>query len=231
MKKASRLVLMLMLICSLSVSVVRAQTTTRDKRDRESDVTEKQLQQRAEKAELTLLTELNDVALEFEKQGNRESALEVLERIDKISPAATGIKERIAVLREEMLRDNGMKADLDTSRGWGTQPIAEVEAGKPFRIVAAGEYKLNFVTAVPVTGLTSADATRDHITEAPFGALIGVVLTDGKPGPPFAVNSAAEITPKKSGFLFLRVNVPASAKCTGTIKVQLSGGVKTPTRR
>lgn len=229
MNNTSRLVMLLM--CGLTFSAVVAQTTSRDKRDREPEVTEKQLQQRAEKAELTLLTELNEVALEFEKQGNRESALEVLERIDKISPAATGIKERIATLREETLRDNGMKADIDTSRGWGTQPVAEVEAGKPFRIVAAGEYKLNFVTAISVTGLTSTDTTRDHIAEAPFGALIGVVLTDGKPGAPFAINAAAEITPKKSGFLFLRVNVPASAKCTGTIKVQLSGGVKTPTRR
>lgn len=223
--------LLVVLLCGSFVPVGIAQTSTRDRKERDAAVSEKQLQLRAEKAEIALLTELNEIAVEFEKQGEREQALDILSRIDKISPGATGVKDRIAVLREELLRDNGMKADIDTARGWGTQPLAEVEAGKPFRIAAAGEYKLNFLAAIPVTGLPTVDTTRDHVQEAPFGALIGVILTDGKPGKPFVINDGAEITPPKSGFLFVRVNVPSAAKCTGSIKVQLSGGIRTPTRR
>ena len=65
-----------------------------------------------------------------------------------------------------------------------------------------------------------------HVAVAPFGALIGVVVTDGKPGDPFAVNAGVEHTSKKGGLLYLRVNVPASARCKGDIKIQVSGGVK-----
>jgi hypothetical protein len=51
-------------------------------------------------------------------------------------------------------------------------------------------------------------------------------MTDGKPGDPFVVNATLEHTPKQGGNLFLRVNVPATAKCKGDIKLQVSGGVK-----
>ena len=106
-----------------------------------------------------------------------------------------------------------------------------MEEGKPFRLAAVGEYKLEYSAAVPVTGLSSADPTKDHVSAGPFGALIGVVVTDGKPGEAFAVNGGLEQTPKKSGQLFLKVNVPSIAKCKGEIRIQLSGAIKSPLKR
>lgn len=196
--------------------------SSRDKRD---SPTEKQLQMRAEKAEETLLKELLEVANEFHKQGDREQSLQILQRIDRINPNAPGIKDHMQMIREEMLTDNPAVIDVDTSKGW-TNAVAEVEGGRPFRITASGDYKLIFSSAVSVTGLSTDDPSKDIVPVAPFGALIGVIVSDGKPGEPFAVNAGLEMTSKKSGLLFLRANVPANAKCVGKIKVQLSGGIK-----
>ena len=196
--------------------------SSRDKRDAP---TEAQLRMRAEKAEEAMLKELMDVATEFYKQGDREQSLRMLERIDRINPGTSDLKDRMKLIREEMLSDNPAVIDVDTSKGW-TNAVAEVEGGKPFRIAAAGEYKLVYSSAVSVTGISSDDPTRDVVAVAPFGALIGVIVSDGKPGEPFAVNAGLEMTSKKGGLLYLRANVPANAKCTGKIKVQLSGGIK-----
>lgn len=209
--------LLLTAVCDSAVG-----QSSRDKRD---SPTEKQLQMRAEKAEETLLKELWDVATEFHKQGDREQSLQILQRIDRINPNAPGIKDQMQMIREEMLTDNSAAIDVDTSKGW-TNAVAEVEAGRPFRITASGEYKLIFSSAVSVTGLSTEDPSKDIVPVAPFGALIGVIVSDGKPGEPFAVNAGLEMTSRKSGLLFLRANVPANAKCVGKVKVQLSGGIK-----
>ncbi len=203
------------------IAAVSAQSA----RERRDQPTDKQLLQRADKAQETLLKELAEVAGEFQKQGLREQSLAILERIEKIDPQAPGVRERIELLRSELITQNGMMVEVDTSRGWGNA-LAEVEAGKTIRITAAGDYRLNLTATVPLTGLPTADPGRDHVKEAPFGALIGLIVSEGQPGTPFPVNASLDMVPKKGGVLFLRANVPLSAKCTGTIKVQLSGGVR-----
>lgn len=194
-------------------------------RERRDQPSEKQLQARAEKAEETLLKELTEIAAELQKQGQKEQCLAILEKIDRLNPQTPGLRDRMSAIREEMLSENGISVDLDTSKGW-VGPLAEVESGKPFRIAASGEYKLNLSATMPLTGIPTADPGKDPISEAPFGALIGLIVTDGKPGAPFPVNAGLEMTPKKSGMLFLRVNVPLTAKCTGSLKIQFSGGIK-----
>ena len=52
-----------------------------------------------------------------------------------------------------------------------------------------------------------------------------MVFTEGKPGDPFLIGGGVEHTPKKSGTLYLRINVPVAAKCRGDLKVQISGAV------
>lgn len=208
------------------VGGILAQTS----RDRRDAPTEKQLQQRAVKAEETLLKELQDVAAEYQRQGQPEKALEVMQRMETISPAAPGLRERIRQLQEELLQSNGLDVEVVASGGWSSQPVAEVTGGRPFRIQAAGEYKLTFSATLPVTGLPTKDPTRDYIADAAFGALIGVLFSDGKPGAPFSIGASAEMTPKMPGLLFLRVNIPATARGSGTLRVHLSGGIRAPVR-
>jgi hypothetical protein len=184
-----------------------------------------QLEIRVTKAEEGLLKEYMDVAKEYLKKGDKEEALEVLKRVERINPQMEGLKQQMDRINEELMLENEATLELDVSKFWG-QPICEVTEGKAFRLAATGEYKLSYSAAVPLTGLPTQDPAQDYLPVGPFGALVGVIVTDGKPGEPFLVNGGLEQTPKKTGQLFLRVNVPAAAKCTGNIKLQLSGAIK-----
>ncbi|MFO1000423.1 MAG: hypothetical protein U0936_08795 [Planctomycetaceae bacterium] len=202
-----------------------AQSKDRDKnKERNDGANETELAARLTKAEETLLKEYKDVVNEHYKQGRKENAIEVLQRMMAINPKMEGVEDQIKLINEELLQENGIKMEMDVSKGW--VPICEVEEGKAFRIAVVGDYKLDLTTPVPLTGLSTSDPAKDHVAAAPFGALIGLVMTDGKPGEPFAVNTGLEQKPKKGGQLFLRVNVPVIAKCKGELKLQASGAVK-----
>lgn len=220
----ARWILLVLLIAAHADHVV-AQSKERDKnKERNDGASETELAARITKAEELLLKEYKEVVNEHYKQGRKENAIEVLQRMMAINPKMEGVGDQIKLINEELLQENGIKMEMDVSKGW--VPICEVEEGKAFRIAVVGDYKLDLTTPVPLTGLSTADPAKDHVAVAPFGALIGLVMTDGKPGEPFAVNAGIEQKPKKGGQLFLRVNVPVIAKCKGDLKLQVSGAVK-----
>ncbi len=217
------------LACWIATPLI-AQNRDGDKdRDRKDEQSAQQLEKRVTKAEEALLSEYMEVANEYYKQGEKQLSIDVLQRVERINPKLEGLRQRIDAIEEELLQENGLKTELDVSKGW-TQ-ICDVEEGKAFRLTALGEYKLDYSAVIPLTGLSSADPSKDHVSAGPFGALIGVVVTDGKPGEPFAVNGGLEQTPKKTGQLFLRVNVPLIAKCKGDIKIHVSGAIKAAVKR
>jgi hypothetical protein len=220
----ARWILGMLFLAALSDSAF-AQSKDRDKnKERNDGASETELAARLTKAEELLLKEYKEVVNEHYKQGRKENAIEVLQRIMAINPKMEGVEDQIKLINEELLQENGIKMEMDVSKGW--VPICEVEEGKSFRIAVVGDYKLDLTTPVPLTGLSTSDPAKDHVAVAPFGALIGLVMTDGKPGEPFAVNTGLEQKPKKGGQLFLRVNVPLIAKCKGELKLQASGAVK-----
>ena len=227
--KRTRWILVVLFLAAISDSTF-AQSKDRDKnKDRKDGASETELAERISKAEELLLKEYKEVVTEHYKQGRKESAIEVLQRIAAVNPTMDGVQDQIKMINEELLQENGIKMEMDVSNGW--VPICEVEEGKPFRIAVVGEYKLDLTTPVPLTGLSTSDPAKDHVAVAPFGALIGLVMTDGKPGEPFAVNAGVEHKPKKGGQFFLRVNVPVIARCKGDLKLQVSGAVKPLAKR
>ena len=220
----ARWILGVLFLAAMSDSAF-AQSKDRDKnKERNDGATETELAARLTKAEELLLKEYKEVVNEHYKQGRKENAIEVLQRMMAINPKMEGVEDQIKLINEELLQENGIKMEMDVSKGW--VPICEVEEGKSFRIAIVGDYKLDLTTPVPLTGLSTSDPAKDYVAVAPFGALIGLVMTDGKPGEPFAVNTGLEQKPKKGGQLFLRVNVPVIAKCKGELKLQASGAVK-----
>jgi len=221
--RVATVVVFLVVLLSLSSGIAVAQS--REKGSSKKDaVSGQELESRVTKAEESLLREYMEVVNEYYKQGDKEAAVQVLQRVAAINPKMDGVKERINSISEEMLQENGLKVDLDVSKSWVA--VCEVTEGKAIRIVAAGEYKMDLTSVVSVAGLSTADPAKDHVATAPFGSLIGLVVTDGKPGDPFVVNASGDHSPKKSGQLFLRVNVPATARCKGELKLQISGSVK-----
>lgn len=215
----------------LTSPAVFAQGSRSKDKEKDKDAPNSQLLEiRMTKAEEGLLKEYMEVAKEYLKKGEKEEALTVLKRVEHINPKMEGLKQEMDRIGEELMQENEAKLELDVSKGWGS-PVCEVTEGKTFRLAAVGEYKMNFSTTIPLTGLPTKDPAVDHVSVGPFGALIGVIVTDGKPGEPFVVNGGLEHAPKKSGQLYLRVNVPAAAKCTGDIKLQLSGAITSITKK
>ena len=106
--------------------------------------------------------------------------------------------------------------------------MAMVYKERIVRIEATGDYK--FVTTLTATpdGLPTDEGGADLVDNLPVGALIGVIVNpdNKKPGRPFELKGKREWTPQQTGFLQLRVNVPNGHKCTGKLKVQLSGVAK-----
>ncbi|MFM7055879.1 MAG: hypothetical protein ACKO2P_03045 [Planctomycetota bacterium] len=216
---------LLLLITVAFTGPACGQTKSRDtKKGKDASASPQQLEARISKAEEQLLDEYLSVANEYYKQGELEQSAVVLERVAQINPKMEGIRQRIQGIREELIQENGLKLEFDTSKQW--LALAEVEAGRPFRLIAAGEYKLDLTSSVSLTGLSTSDPAKDHLSNAPFGALVGMVFSENKPGDPFLINGSVEHNPKKSGTLYLRVNVPSTAKCKGDIRIQISGAVK-----
>ena len=225
LSQAMRTFLASLIVLSISSSALAQSKGDKEKaRDRKDGPSELELASRVAKAEESLLREYMEVVNEYYKKGEKEAAVQVLQRVASINPKMDGVKERINAITEELLQENGIKSELDVSKGW--VPICEVEDGKPFRLTLAGDYKMDLTAAIPLTGLSTADPAKDHVAGAAFGAVIGLVVTEGKPGDPFPVNAGVEHSPKKSGQLWLRVNVPLAARCKGDLKLQVSGAVK-----
>lgn len=225
----SRLAVLLFIsACLASPGDCFGQSRERD-RGKKEEPSGQELAKRLTKAEELLLKEYTDVANEYYKKGEKEAATEVLKRILQINPKQEGVQGQIDSISEELLQENGLKAKFDVSNRW--MPLCEVEEGKPIRIKATGEYKLDLTTAVPLAGLPMKDPGTDYIPVAPFGALFGVVVTAEKPGDPFAITDSMEHTPKKSGVLYVRINTPSTAKCKGDIELQISGAVKAMSKR
>lgn len=221
--------MLVVVVFTLLAPAASAQSRDRDKdkdkdKDRKDGPSAQQLETRITKAEELLVQEYLAVANEFYSQDQKEQSIAVLERIARIHPRMEGIAQRIDGIREELLQENGFKTEVDVSKGW--TPLFDVEAEKAFRVTITGDYKLDMTGTVPLTGLPTSDPQKDHVAGAPFGAVIGLIVTEGKPGEPFAVNAGLEHTPKKSGTFFVRVNVPAAAKCKGDLKVQASGAIR-----
>jgi len=210
--------------------LVPATADAQSSRDRRDQPSEKQLEVRLEKADEMLVEEYSTVASELYRQGSRERALAILEKLKRMQSDLPGLQEKIDEIQEELLSDNKMVVEYDVSRGWGN-PVAQVTKGKAFRLAVEGDYKMTLSATIPVAGLPTLDPATDHIAEAPFGSIIGVVVTDGKPGKPFPISESLQMTPKRDGQLFVRVNVPAAARCTGKLDVKLSGYVQPVIKR
>lgn len=186
----------------------------------------KVLEVRARKALDGFLRETVDLAKEYESIGDVDQAREMLKTVLKLQPNATVVKAKLKELEEQALSANPLSLEVDVSRGWVATNLSVIKE-EPFRIQAAGTYRFLSVPAVDPAGFPEKDPTKaDMAPGIPCGALMGVVLVQGKPGKPFAIGTEAEITPKESGLLFLRVNIPPGARCSGRLKVMLSGNLK-----
>lgn len=215
-------------VCCLLIDSAIAQSS-RDRKRGEDSPNAKMLELRLEKAEAALVDEYKEVAVEFYNQGDKEKSMAMLRRLKQLNPKLQGLGDRIASISEELMQENADEIELDTRKTW--ELVGNVFEDKKFRLQAAGQYKMTYAATIGVEGLQPDEKSKDHIAGAPLGCLLGVIVTDGKPGRPFPVKAELEHTPKKSGQLFLKVNLPEGSRCVGTIKVRFSGYIDSGKKR
>lgn len=208
-------------VCGVLIQATVNAQSSRDRSRKDDAPSARALEMRLMKAEETLVSEYREVAVEFYNQGEKEKAMEMLQRLKQLNPKMEGLTERIESMAEELLQENARELDIDTRTSW--EPVGDVMADRTFRIQAVGEYKLTLTATVTPDGVEPAKESKDYLPGAPLGCLLGVIVTDGKPGTPFPIKSQLEYTPKKGGKLFLKVNVPEGSRCVGRIRVGVSG--------
>ncbi len=179
----------------------------------------------ARKLQETFVRQAAELAKEYEDAGDLETSKKMLEAILKINDNLKGVREKIKGLDDEILSANEADLELDTSKGWD-EPRARVFQGKSFRIQVSGQYKFITNLTVGPEGFPTENPVKEMARGIPCGALMGLVLdSKRKPGRPVRIGASEEVTPEADGLLFLSVNVPPGHKCTGKLKVKLSGYV------
>lgn len=189
----------------------------------------KSLDIKAEKAQQDFLKSMVGLATDFEKAGDVERSKEMLRSILKLKPDAESVKSKLKQYEEEVFDRKSTTVDLDVSRGWINARVL-VSKGKPVRIEANGAYRLLIDATLSAKGYQQKDKTKDLVSGIPTGALIGMIAPAtrkrNQPDPqPFLIGDAKEIQPIASGILFLKVNTPPQAKCTGKLRIKLSGNI------
>ncbi|MDB4637368.1 tetratricopeptide repeat protein [bacterium] len=200
----------------------------------------KKLDNEANKIETEFLKNAYDISSKYEKAGDLERAIEYLEAMLKINPDLPGAEDKIKELQEDIMTANEFDFKMEVAQTWGN-PVAFVRAGKPFRLQAAGSYKLTLSEVMSPEGFPESNIQRDLVDDIAPGRLIGMIIPRQGPaangggeddGPkPIDIGSDKEINPKETGFLFLKINTPATARVSGALKVQLSGYVLAPDGR
>ena len=218
-------------------STAEGQSRQRGKRSTNT----KAIDVRASKMEHSFIREAADLAKEYSDAGDLEKSKKLLEAILKLDDSLVVVKDKIKEIDEQILSSNGADIEIDTGRGW--VPVAQVFKGRKFRIEASGQFKATLNMNLDVKGL-SADLKSGGIASGiPLGELIGVIVPvptatrtppkknrkgeKEKARKPFRVGEGLEMNAGDNGQLLLKVNLPAGAKCTGKIKLHISGYVRT----
>jgi hypothetical protein len=190
----------------------------------------KRLDARLDEVRESFLRDTTTLIMSYENLGQYERAKTLLESLQKLDPRNEPIKAKLGELNAKIIATNEFDAEIETDASW--QPIGAVTKDRMLRIRVAGDYNLTIsLTSLGPDGLPTANPAEDLVANVPLGAVMGVITPAGsaggnqadKPPRPFAVGSSYEKPADRDGILHLKVNVPPGARCTGTLKVKVSG--------
>ena len=179
---------------------------------------------KAERLQTEFIRNAAQIAKAYSDAGQLEKSKQILQTLLKLNPSLKQVRERIKLLDETILQSNSKQLEIDADTKW-SRPVAQVFKDRAFRIKAGGTYK--FVTNVSIDVQGFPEGNNGLAPGIPCGALMGMIIGNGKPGKPFAVKSGREMTPKDGGLLVLRINAPPGSQCSGKLQIQLSGYAKT----
>jgi hypothetical protein len=193
----------------------------------------KKLDAKLEEVRESFLRDTTTLISSYENLGQFERAKLLLEALQKLDPRNEPIKAKLGQLNEKILDSSEIELDVDAGGRW--QPVGTVAKDRAFRIRASGDYKLTLTQSAGPEGMSADNIAEDVMPGVPLGALMGVIvppdslaqLAGGRqperPLRPFTVGPQLERNADKDGMLYVRVNVPSVAKCTGKISLRVSG--------
>lgn len=196
----------------------------------------KKLDVRMEEVQKSFLKDTATLIRDFEEVGQPERAKLLLEVLLKLDPKNDQIQKKLDALNEQILDQSEFEYELDTSKPAWVQ-MGLVTGGKLYRVTAEGDYKFEAAGKLNADGVPSQDPANDMVAGIPLGTLMGVVMpvnaqpsrnNNGNPNrpPPFAIKSEYENTTKQDGVLLIKINMPPGTKCTGKLKLKISGVVR-----
>ena len=190
----------------------------------------KRLDARLDEVRESFLRDTTNLILSYENLGQYERAKTLLESLQKLDPRNEPIKAKLGELNAKIVDINEFEVELATDESW--QPIGAVTKDRLLRIRVTGDYNVSIsLTSVGPDGLPTANPAEDLVANVPLGAVMGVITPAGsaggsqndKPPRPFAVGANFDKPADRDGILHLKVNVPPGARCTGSLKVKVSG--------
>jgi hypothetical protein len=234
--RASRLLIIALCLVALAPPALGQQSTTKSK-SRPANAPElKRLDAKVDEVRESFLRDTTKLILSFEDAGQYERAKMLLESLQKLDPKNQVVNNKIAELNRQILDASEFEIDIDPGKSW--QPVGLVAKGKPLRIFVTGDYKLLTSITATADGAPSDNPAEDMIPHVPFGAVMAVIANpaaaDGPNGTqqnnqrpkPFTVGSKYERPADQDGLLYLKVNVPPGAKCTGRLEAKISGAAQ-----
>jgi len=186
----------------------------------------KSIDVRADQVQSAFVKDSEELASQYMDAGHLDKARAVLSSVLAMNPNLPGIQKKIEQIDETLLNANDIEFDVNPSHGWETTGASVVE-NRAVRFHVEGSYRFDVGASIGPAGFPDKDPIKDVVGGIPCGAVMGVVIVNGKPGKPFLIGEGVDYTPKESGVLAVRVNAPAGNKNTGKLKVTASGWVRT----
>jgi hypothetical protein len=198
----------------------------------------KRLDAKLEEVRESFLRDTTSLIGSYENLGQFERAKTLLEALQKLDPKNEPIKAKLGQLNERILDASEIELEIVAGGKW--QSVGGVVKDRPIRILATGDYKLALTQTAGPDGMPTDNFAEDMAANVPLGAVMGVIvppeslaqLAGGRqperPLRPFNVGAAFERAADRDGVLYVKVNVPATAKCSGKISLRV-GGADRPT--
>lgn len=228
--------LLLLPLCLIAFPAFGQQSTAKAK-SRPANAPElKRLDAKVEEVRESFLRDTTKLILSFEDAGQYDRAKMLLESLQKLDPKNQVVNSKIAELNQQILDASEFEVDIDPGKSW--EPVGLVAKGKPLRILVTGDYKLLTSITATADGAPSDNPAEDMIPHVPFGAVMAVIANPAAAGgpnggapnapkpKPFTVGSKYERPADQDGLLYLKVNVPPGAKCTGRLEAKISGATQ-----
>ena len=232
----ARLFVIALCLVALATPALGQQSTAKSKARPANPPELKRLDAKVEEVRESFLRDTTKLILSFEDAGQYERAKMLLESLQKLDPKNQVVSSKIAELNRQMLDASEFEIDIDPGESW--QPVGLVAKGKPLRILVSGDYKLLTSITATADGAPSDNPAEDMIPHVPFGAVMAVIANPAAAGgpngsqqnnqqpKPFKVGSTYERPADQDGLLYLKVNVPPGAKCTGRLEAKISGATQ-----